>query len=259
MRKFGTLTIVAVLVVAVLASGCLLGVVTGSGNLISKEMDFSDFTRVEVGSAFEVEIIQADSYHVSVTADDNLFDYITVAKEGDTLKIALKPSYSYDFLTLRARVTMPNLYALDLSGATKGTVSGFDSSADLALDLSGASSLAMSDMSALDISLEASGASRVTGSIAAGDAEFDVSGASTVTLAGSANDIDIEASGASHVGLGDFPVNNAEVKLSGASRATVNLSGRLDVDLSGASNLSYIGEPTMGDISISGASTISSK
>ena len=110
-----------------------------------------------------------------------------------------------------------------------------------------------------NIELEASGASRVTGSIAAGDAEFDVSGASTVTLAGSANDIVVDASGASHVGLGDFPVNNAEVKLSGASRATVNLSGRLDVDLSGASNLSYIGEPTMGDISISGASTISSK
>ena len=259
MRKLGTLTIVAVLVVAVLASGCLLGVVTGSGNLIAKEMDFSDFTRVEVGSAFEVEIIQADSYHVSVTADDNLFDYITVAKEGDTLKIALKPSYSYGSLTLRARVTMPNLYALDLSGATKGTVSGFDSSADLDLDLSGASSLAMSDMSAQDIELEVSGASRVTGNIAAGDAEFDVSGASTVTLAGSANDIDIEASGASHVGLGDFPVNNAEVNLSGASRATVNVSGRLDVDLSGASHLSYIGEPTMGEISMSGSSTMSSK
>lgn len=259
MRKLATSIIVAVLMVAVLLSGCLLGVVTGSGNLVTKEMNLSGFTRVEVGSAFEVEIIQADSYHVSITADDNLFDYIKVAKDGDTLKIALKPNYSYGFLTLRARVTVPSLYRLDLSGATKGTVSGFDSSADFALDLSGASSLAMSDMSAGDISLEASGASRVTGSIAVGDAEFDLSGASTVTLAGSANDIVISASGASHVELGDFPANNAEVDLSGASRATVNLDGGLDVNLSGASHLSYIGELTLGDISISGGSTMSSK
>jgi hypothetical protein len=259
MRKFATLTIVAVLVVAVLLTGCLLGVVTGSGNLVTREMDLSGFTRVAAGSAFEVEIIQADSYNVSITADDNLFDYIRVDKDGDTLEIRLKPNYNYGFLTLRARVTMPSLYGLDLSGATKATVSGFDSSADFALDLSGASSVTMSEMSAGDMSLEASGASRVTGSIAAGDAEFDVSGASTVTLAGSANDIVIGASGASHVGLGDFPVDNAEVNLSGASRATVNPSGRLDVDLSGASNLSYIGEPTMGDISISGGSTMSSK
>lgn len=259
MAKIATAIIVTVSMVAVLLSGCLLGVVTGSGNLVTREMDLSGFTRVAAGSAFEVEIIQGDSYNVIITADDNLFDYIRVDKDGDTLEIRLKSNYNYGFLTLRARVTMPSLYGLDLSGATKATVSGFDSSADFALDLSGASSMTMSEMSAGDMSLEVSGASRVAGSIAVGDAEFDISGASTASLAGSANNIVVSASGASHVELGDFPVNNAEVTLSGASRATVNPSGRLDVDLSGASNLSYIGEPTIGDVSMSGGSTMTRK
>jgi hypothetical protein len=59
--------------------------------------------------------------------------------------------------------------------------------------------------------------------------------------------------------LAGFTVNNADVSLSGASNGTVNLSGKLDANLSGASKLEYIGEPTMGAINTSGASTISKK
>ena len=59
--------------------------------------------------------------------------------------------------------------------------------------------------------------------------------------------------------LAAFPVNNTDVKLSGASTGTVNLSGKLDADLSGASKLNYSGEPTVGAINISGGSTLSKK
>ena len=251
--------LVAVLLTLGLLAGCVGGVVTGSGNLVTEEMDFSGFTRVEAGYAFEVEITQSDSYSFSITADDNLFEYIQVSKEGETLKIGRKPALSYISTTLRAKITMPDLYELSLSGATRGTVQGFSSSHDFILDLSGASSLDMVEMSAGDVEFDISGASRVTGDITAGDAEFDVSGASTVQLEGSASDIVVEANGASHAKLAGFPVNNADVRLSGASTGTVKLSGRLDADLGGASKLEYIGEPTIGNINTSGASTLSKK
>ena len=255
--------IVAVLVAILLSSGLLAGCVGGvggSGNLDTQEFNFSGFNRVDVGHAFEVEIIQSDSYSVSITADDNLFKHIQVSKQGETLKIGLKlPPSRLLFTTLRAKITMPELYALELSGATRGTVEGFSSTEDFELELSGASSLDISDMAADDIEFDLSGASKVTGDITAGDAEFDVSGASKVRLQGSASDIVIDASGASQLSLDNFPGDNADIKLSGASWATVNLDGRLDVDLSGASKLDYIGEPTMGNIEISGGSTLSRK
>ena len=78
-------------------------------------------------------------------------------------------------------------------------------------------------------------------------------------MQGSANDIVIDASGASRAELAAFPVNNADVKLSGASRGTVNMDGRLDVDLSGASKLDYLGNPTLGTFNVSGASTLTQK
>jgi len=259
MKKAIVATLVAVLLASGLLVGCVGGVVIGSGKLETQEFNFSGFTRVEVGSAFEVEVVQSDSYSVSITADDNLFEYIQVSKAGETLRIRLRLG-TIKPATLRAEITMPDLYGLDLSGATHGTVQGFSSPHDFIVELSGASSLDMVDMSAGDIKSDISGANWVSGDIAAADAEFDVSGASTLELQGSAaGDIVIEASGASRVELDNFPVNNADVKLSGASRATVNLNGRLDADLSGASKLSYIGEPTMGTINISGGSTLSKK
>jgi hypothetical protein len=90
-----------------------------------------------------------------------------------------------------------------------------------------------------------------------GEARFTLSAASTTTLGGKANNLLIDASAASHLELYDFTVHNARVNLSGASQAKINLDGRLDADLSGASTLLYRGEPTLGDISVTGGSTIS--
>lgn len=257
MRK----AIVVVLVAVLLTSGLLLGcggIVKGSGNLITEEYEFSDFTRVEVGSAFEVEVAQSNSYSVSITADDNLFDHIQVSKQGATLKIRLKTA-TYVSTNMKAEITMPQLKSLGLSGATRGTASGFGSTESLDIELSGASSLDLVDMSVGDIRLDISGASKVIGDLTAGDISCDISGASTVQLEGSAGDIVVDASGASRVNLGGFMVGNADVSLSGAASGTVNLSGKLDANLSGASKLSYIGEPTMGSVNTSGASTLSKK
>jgi len=104
-----------------------IGRVTGSGNLVTRNMDFDDFTAIEVTDAFEVDIAQSNSYGVSITADDNVFDYIQVAKTDERLTIGLAPGNDYGSLTLRAKVTMPELYELVLSGATRGTFKEYSS------------------------------------------------------------------------------------------------------------------------------------
>ena len=263
MRKLAILIAVTALVAVLLTSGLLVGcqggVVKGSGNLKTENYNLSDFTRVDVSNAFKVEINQSGSYSVEVTVDDNLFKYVDVSKEGETLKIGLKTVALLGPTTLKAEITMPQLRSLDFSGASKGTVSNFSSTENLDIQVSGASSVELVEISAGDVKFNISGASKVTGDITAGDAELEVSGASTVQLEGSASDIDVDASGASHAKLAGFPVNNANVRLSGASSGTVNLDGRLDANLGGASKLEYIGEPAMGTINTSGASTLSKK
>ncbi len=214
------------------------GQVVGSGDLATEGRDFTDFTFIEVGWGFEVEISRSDSYSINLTADDNLFDHIEVSQTGNTLTIGLKWGYSYQSATLRAEIIMPELYELQFSGGTHGTVEGFSSSHELVLELSGGSQLS-GDFTT------------------SGDAQFTLSGGShLIGLDGAANDLRISASGGSGLGLSDFSVHDASVNLSGGSSATVNLDGRLDADLSGGSSLSYIGDPTMGDIEKSGGSTL---
>jgi hypothetical protein len=238
--------IIIIVIVAAVAVICTLlilrvwpGVLIGSGNLETEEYAFANFTRVEISSAFEFEIKQSSSYSINVTADDNVIDYVQVSQDGQTLRIRLGTVPSLRLVTLRASVAIPQLHGLTVSGASRGTVSDFSSSEGL--------------------NITVSGASRVTGDITAGDVKFDISGASTIQLEGSANDMVASVSGASRFNLGDFTVNNANVNFSGASSGTANLNGRLDANISGASTLLYIGEPIMGTINISGASTLRQK
>ena len=253
-----TITLVAVLMVAALLAGCTTAT---SGKLVTEEEDFTDFNRVDVEGTFDVKITRSDSFSIIISADESFFDYIVVSQAGETLKISLHPRHTFtDFTsksaTLKAQITMPALYGLRLSGAAKVSVSGFNSPQDFITDLSGASSLDMKDIEVGDVEFEISGASKVTGNVQAGDARFLVSGASEVKLEGSANNIILNSSGASNIDLANFPLNNANVNLSGASEATLNLKGRLESILSGASSLYFRGNPTIGNISLSGASTI---
>ena len=253
--------IIPLLIVVVLLSGCAE---IGAGNVVTEEKGFSDFKYVEVTGTFEVEIVQSDTFNTTIEADETMFDYVSVTKERDTLKISLSPRHTFtDFTlqakTLKATVTMPSIYGLELSGASKGAARGFKSLDNFNLDVSGASSLDMDDIKVGDLSMEVSGASRVSGNMTAADIKLELSGASKVELAGLADDIMLKISGASTADLADFLLDNASAKLSGASEVTLNVKGKLDASVSDASRLYFLGNPTMGNISVTGASTIKHK
>ena len=234
--------IVSILTLVILISGLLIGcdnVLTGSGNLKTENFPFSDFTQVEVSSAFEVKITQSDSYSVAVTVDDNLVEYIDVSQEGITLKIGFKTITMRGPATLKATITMPLIHGLYILEASECNISGFSTTDDI------------------DIKIRQAG--KVTGDLKSGNVKLNLEEASSIQLDGSANDLIAEVNDASKMNLGNFAVKNAHLSLSDASTGTVKLDGRLDADLRGASNLFYVGEPTMGTINTLDASKINKK
>ncbi len=237
-----------------LITGCT--VVTGSGETVTWEMDFADFTKIDAGYSFDIEVMQADTFLVIITIDEALNEYLKVDQRGDTLRIGLEPGTVYTNTRQEATINLPDLRRLELSGASRATVSGFSTSHSVDYELSGASNLELNDIKAGDTSLNLSGASEATGTIAMDRGEFDASGASRIELEGSASNINIDGSGASELQLADFPVTDAAISLSGASRAVVRLDGRIDLDLSGASKVEYIGNPRLGSINMSGGSKV---
>lgn len=224
------------IVLLVISTGCAATRVEGSGNLTTKAFEFVDFTKVKAENGINVEISQSSSFNIEVTADDNVMQYIEVSKSGDTLKVKPKSNTMFRSATMIAKVSMPSLHRLELSGGSEAEIINFSSSDDLSVKLSGGSHISRFI---------------TPGNITVANANFDLSGGSSVRLTGSADGgVSIFCSGGSNIDLESFPINNADVKLSGGSRATVNVSGTLNVDISGGSEVIYIGNPTMGDIDV---------
>jgi hypothetical protein len=228
--------------------------------MTTEELNFSDFSRIDVQHAIEVEVAQSITYSLSVSVQNIQVKDVNISKEGDKLKIGRRMTplsiLKAPLAKIKVSITMPDLLELTLSGASHGTIRGFSAANDFSLNLNGASHVEMPGMSVGKLEIELSGASGVTGNIKAEEnAAFHLAGASKLKLEGSAKDITIDGSGASHAELYNFPIHNANVKLSGASHGAINLDGKLDVKLSGASKLTYVGNPVMGSVDVTGASS----
>jgi hypothetical protein len=276
-------------------TGCSAVRVAGTGSIVERTYDFKDFTGVEISDAIKYEITHADTFSVSVFTPADLVDRLDVYQKDSIVHIGMK----FGFFTTagtRAVVTLPQLQHLGVSGSSDGRAAGFDSTNALQINVSGASSLDadlkagptdmdvtgssdiagkltaanaeinLSGASSLDMNLtttdadiQAEGSSDIRGSLQARNVDFTLSGASTIELAGSAAGTTIKASGASDMPSPALSLQNADVDLSGASSASIQTSGTLNIDLSGSSDLTYTGNAVIGKLNVSSSSEVNHK
>lgn len=232
-------TTLVILLAALAVSGCgSLGPGrTPSGTTATTRIDAAGVTRLDVAYGFDVRVSLGQPEAVTVTYDDNLADLLDVRVDGRTLRIQLQPSSNIDHRpTLRAEVTMARLEEIRASGASTVTV---------------ASKLPDSGLRLL-----VSGSSRVAADLAVDRAEATVSGSSRLELTGTANTLTAQGSGASNPELADLRLRDLDIQLSGASRGSVNVTGTIAAQVSGASKLTYTGTPQFTKRDTSGGSSI---
>jgi len=237
-KKITALLLVVIVVAINLLSGCSPVRVYGSGNIISRTFNFIDFTKIRISYGFTADIKASSTYGIEVTADDNLFDYISVKKDGGTLSIGLKAG-SYERSQLQATVLMPGLHSIELYDGGRTNVSGFSSSDDLSIKLSDGTNL--------------------TGSLNAGNVDVALTDGSHLELDGSAKDIKIVSHDGSRADLEHFTVANTNLYIGDGGILTINVTGVLNADLSAGSHVTYVGSPNMGAIKLSSGSTLSKK
>jgi hypothetical protein len=230
------LRVLLAVTLCVVGAACDQEVVRGSGRIVSRDVEVSAFTGLEVSATFAVTVFVGDAPAVNVRADDNLIDLLDVGVQGSTLRIGLEPDTQVASATLQADVVVTSLDSLVVSGASVVRLSdGLDADS---------------------LSVELSGASSIIGPVQIGDGTLVLSGASRATLSGSATSLSVEASGASELGSRDLSIGDATIDLSGASHAEVTVTGTLSAGAAGASTILYAGSPTVSRSETSGASTI---
>ena len=201
---------------------------------VRKDYSIVDFDRLEMGSAFNIEVEQGNAFSLQVKGDRRNIDDLDVYKSGSTLVIEFDDNANRHHDTY-INITMPGLKGVNFSGASVSKIRGFDSEEDLDLYLSGAST-AQLDANYREIDLV-------------------ISGASNLVLFGSGDEFRAEISGASTLYAFDYPVRQAMIDISGASEGKVAVTDELKVTAEGASSILYHGNPSVIS-NISGASTV---
>jgi hypothetical protein len=210
--------------------------ISGSGVVISENKDVRDFNEVRISGPFVAEIVYGDTYRTTITADDNIMQNVKVEKNGSELRIGLNGVSVIGNSTLKARIEMPDLKGVALSGATKAEVGGFESIRDFEAQISGAS--------------------RLDGNLNSNVMNLNLSGASTVGIKGTTNILETRLSGASRMDMESFTAKDASIKASGASNGSVTVNEHLDAEVSGGSFITYVGNPTLGSTKVSGGARL---
>ena len=196
-----------------------------------RQFKLSGFRGVEIGSAFEVHIKKSATHSVSAEGASEDIDNLQFDIDKGVLEVYFKDSgRSWSFKTRNHKVIlhigMPELKEAEFTGAAKMTLSGFTNEEEIKLYFSGASKGIIEAIEVSKLSLELSGASKVM-------------------VSGKTLKLNINANGASSIQAFPLQAKDADIDLSGASKAEISVKNSLRVDASGASKVAYKGNPTI--------------
>lgn len=194
-----------------------IGKERGSGRMATESRAVSGFTQIDVSSVFQVEITAQSEFGVEVEADDNLLQFIRTEVRDGKLEISLARSVKTSN-PMRVRITAPNIDRIEASGASRVNLSNLRNS----------------------------------------ELTVDTSGASKISVSGETSRLIVDVSGASNIDAGSLSAATANIDASGASKVDVNVANELTADASGASRITYAGSPSVSK-STSGASSVSQR
>jgi hypothetical protein len=238
MKKLIFVLVIFILILPIAFSSCTRtgSSMNGSGKIIDQDLKLAYFNTIDVHGTFELEIVQGASYEVTLSTDENLINRVHASLERKSLMLSIEAPATFFPTVLKVKITMPGLAGINLSEGAHAAVSGFQSSADVNLFLNKGSIL--------------------NGALEADNITINLSGTSQANLVGKASSLDLQCSANSKIDLSGFSVTQAQVKLKEASEAILNVSAEMDVNLSDASKVFYLGNPLIADTYISGGSTM---
>ena len=181
-----------------------------------KSVTVESFKNIDFGSNFIVTIKHGDKTSVDIYSNDQKeLDNIEAKVKGSTLEIEYDDPFRDHDSEVHIYIVTNTLENLDISGAAKAKILGFENLNDLNVELSGASQVAMDIISkTLDI---------------------NASGASQLITKGSATVMKANLSGASQLDAKGLKVEKADVEAHGASVAKLSKIKDLRSDTSGGS------------------------
>jgi hypothetical protein len=235
MKNLRILTFTLAIFITAAASAQWFETVRGNHNVVKKDRNVESFTGIRVSSGIDVILRQGNKESLSVEADENLQEYILTEVKNGVLHI-------YTKVTIRD-AEMKKAYVSMKEVSSVGTSSAGDITGETPIK---ADRLELSTSSAGDINLE----------VNAKELEIDISSAGDITLKGQADVMEADLSSAGSLKAYDLQVREADISVSSAGDANINVSERLRARSSSAGSIDYRGNPKYVDAHSSSAGGI---
>lgn len=193
----------------------------------TQNRDVKGYSKIRLESSLDLEIQEGKGFSFQLTAPDKELARYTTEVQGDTLVIGTK-SEGFHWFKGRseravARITLPELRALQIEGSGDARIAPLTHAHDL------------------DIAIQGSGDVRVSGSVA----KFSVriSGSGDVTFgAGSAQALDVHVSGSGDVDAKALTTKVANVATNGSGDVTLTVDGGpVELSSSGSGDIDWYG------------------
>jgi len=245
MIKSRAIRVLCALLALTMLGGCVtfsiggggIGSVTGSGAMATFPVEVETFNAVSVGGNYRVIYRQAATSSLRVEIQENLFEHMQITVENGMLRVRSDVNFNTTAQnTPRLYVYTPYLESLSASGAVDA--SGWDT------------------ITAPTFSLSVSGAATVSIPVEVERLYASVSGSSNIALSGTADHADLRAAGVVNIEAGELQTKDARIDVSGAGSIIIACSDTLNVVVSGAASVRYIGDPEV-TRRVSGAGSVS--
>lgn len=234
--------------------------ITGSGNIVTRDVTISNFTRIEASRAVKVVVENRRGNKAVIKADDNIMPYVIVKVDGGTLFIGIDNEIR-SLNNVSVTVSVPSngvISAIDASSASSVVVEPEINGSSLAISISSAANVNIAKSNVNRCTIDASSASKIEGAVKADKCTIELSSAAAADLAllavecsvsassaananfsGEAGDIVIETTSAAKVDALGLNARNAEVDASSGSTIKITCSKTIDAEASSGGSVKY--------------------
>lgn len=177
-------------------------------NDVSQTFELRDFDRIDIAGVYELEVAVGGDFSVEISGPSDEMERVEATVESGRLvldqrdhKRGEKRWRNHDGLT--AKISLPALAAVEVSGVVDGDVTG----------------------------------------IASETFKVDISGVGDMTLSGECGDLDAQVSGVGDLDADELKCKNVDVDVSGVGSASVYASESVEASVSGMGEINVSGSP----------------
>jgi len=205
MNKFA---LISVSILAIGVAGAALA--KDDKNIVTKDLDLSGFDRIDISGVYELDVEVGKDFSIELSGPDDEMNLVETSVKNGVLYLDQREAkrgerrrWNNNREGIDAKITLPSLVALDVSGVVEGSIANIDSE----------------------------------------KFKLEISGVGDVELDGECGSFDADVSGVGDLDAEALECRSVSVKVSGVGDASVFARDEVDARVSGMGDIDVYGSP----------------